>query len=137
MTKLCQWRDHQGSRELLISDFPVNKQRRDHIHIYCRICCRNIVYAQRAAKREMKQAQQTAREQQILFNPRHFHHPPDLRVLKAIKGGAKTQPEIARQARLFNEELGMVLVKLIIEEKKVVSKVVGDERYYEIRSAAA
>jgi hypothetical protein len=135
MTKLCQWRDHQGTQSLPLEDFPRNKQRKDGIHAYCRVCCRNIVYAQRAVLREMKAKRELA--QRLGLRPEVKWKSPEFRVLKAIQSGARTQPEIVKQARLPFDELGLVLVKLIVDQKRVITRVSGDTREYFVRSEAA
>ena len=134
MTKDCLWRDHQGRQNLPLESFPRNAQRKDGLNAYCRVCCRNIVYAQRAVLKEMKAKRQRAQE--LGIRPEVRWKSPDLKVLKAIKGGARTQPEIVRQTRLPFDELGLVLVRLIVEQKKVTSRVNGEEREYFVREAA-
>lgn len=63
----------------------------------------------------------TAREREAIAN-----------VIKAIRKGKHTQPEIARYARLRGDELGEVLVELILERRQVRSEIVsGERRYFE------
>lgn len=58
-------------------------------------------------------------------------------VVAVIAAGARTQAEIAKRARVSEEQLGLALVNLILVEKKVVSRVNSNEqREYFISEAA-
>jgi hypothetical protein len=136
-TKLCPWRDHVGERELPLSEFPANKQKRDGLHPYCRSCCRANVNSQRAARKQMKQNQELARQHGNTHYStiRESNYKAELRVLHAIKKGARTQRDIRREAKLLPEQLGLALVQLMLVDKKVVSRINGNEREYFVRAA--
>jgi hypothetical protein len=114
--------------DLTEEDFGVCRARPSGRNLYCRSCNRASVYALRKTLRERKVIQAMAR--QNAHPIRIFNFPPELKVLSAIKSGAKTQDEIARQSKLPFDELGLVLVKLIIEERKVVTRVTNEQREY-------
>lgn len=122
----------------LIDEFGVCRARKDGRNLYCKSCARKMVYANRGVSLLVKRAQEMAKDHSNTHcSPiRETNYPPEIRVLRAIKQGAKTQPEIARQARLFPDELGNALATLILVERKVVSRVKEDEREYFIREVA-
>lgn len=134
MTKECRWRDHEGKRRLPIERFSTNRRRSDGRHPYCKECAKNQTYAFREKKRAITLIQRAAR---AAVAPQPIPLLPEQRVLFALEDGPKTQKQISRKARVYNEQLGLALVNLILVDKKVISRVNGDERFYFLKSEAA
>lgn len=126
------------TKDLDVNEFGICRARRSGRNLYCKSCNRDAVYAQREARRQMKIMRDLALRRDQAKPMRLFNFPPELRVLRAIKSGAKTQAQIARQAKLFPDDLGLVLVKLIVEQGKVASRVnAAEQREYFLKSEAA
>jgi hypothetical protein len=61
---------------------------------------------------------------------------PADKVLSAVSSGARTQDEIRWKTRLNKDVIGDALAELILDLGKVVSKSVGESRYYFTRESS-
>jgi hypothetical protein len=60
----------------------------------------------------------------------------DQRVLEAIRGGAQTQKEIKREAKIeTQDEVGLALAELMLDRGVVKTKQEGDVRIYFLNPA--
>lgn len=106
--------------------FGVNKARKDGIHLYCKHCANEQTLERRELIKAMRAANKAAR-----IKAKLQEHEPEQRVLFAIKEGARTQTQIKTKAKVYDEQLGLALVQLMLVDKKVISRVNGvDEREY-------
>jgi hypothetical protein len=120
-------------QSLPLESFGICKARKDGLNLYCHSCCRNAVSAQRKVVREMKRNREAGRKNSPIDYPRIVL--PEMKVLRAIRRGARTQLQIARQSRLPFDQLGDALAELILIQGKVGTKVIGERREYFVRAA--
>jgi hypothetical protein len=151
--KRCPWVDHVGARVLQINQFGISHARKDGLNLYCRACNQRKVAQQRADRRERKRSRTNAGIQlgltfqiqpqdlpfdKLVLKAMVKARPkatPAVRVKRAIAAGCRTQKAIAAETKLAKDELGDALAVLLLWEKEIVSKVVGGQRYYYLRTS--
>ncbi len=117
------------------NQFGISRARPNGRNLYCKICIRKLVYASRQALRERDRARK-----QALTGKRPPAQPslkfilsPDERVMEALKHGAKTHYELERCADVLREDLGLILARLLVDQRMIGTRVEQGRRLYFIR----
>ena len=115
---------------LPVSMFSPNRQRRDKIHPYCKVCAREITrrYRKGLRNRIKSYGKSVERKPNSIWKPR----PPLERVLNACRT-PKTQSQIKREAEVEWDELSDILAELIVVQGAVRQREVNEERVYFVR----
>ena len=133
--------------DLAISEFGTCRARKDGKNLYCRVCINRKVAASRIAFKEYKanRKNRLERQRELLESITESESVPVIafmklapveRVREAIRKGAKTQSEIARDTRLGKDEICDAIANLLLWTKEIKSRVVDDVRIYEINEEA-
>jgi hypothetical protein len=134
-------------QELPLSEYGVCRARKDGRNLYCKSCIRKKVSDSRKAFKAYKSVRHQYIERPLSgkekTNTRRSgvmqqvsRMSPAERVREAIKLGARTQKEIAKRARVGNDEVGEALANLLLWTREVRSESINDERMYFINEVA-
>jgi len=132
---------------LPLSDFGVCRARKDGLNLYCKQCIRKRIAQSRQTMREYKSARSrggvnllgrragSENEAPAEFSPLYVAKmlkklTPAERVREAIRGGARTQKQIANETKLAKDEIGDALANLLLWTHEIRTKVVNNTRMY-------
>lgn len=116
--KLCSDSQCRRKGELLpLSEFSINRKKKDGLSIYCRQCM-----SRRASAwwREFK-------------SKRDAHKPVTIDlVMEAVRNGYRTRDAIQRRTNLDEDSISDALALLYLNSKKLVMKRVDDEAVFSV-----
>lgn len=132
---------------LPLSEFGVCRARKDGLNLYCKQCIRKRIAQSRQAMREYKSARNrngvnllgrraaSETEAPAEFSPVYVARvlkklTPAERVREAIRGGARTQKQIAHETKLAKDEIGDALANLLLWTHEIRTKMVDNTRLY-------
>jgi hypothetical protein len=140
---------------LSLSEFGICRARKDGRNLYCKSCIRQKITESRRALKAYKSVRQQYATQKVLepgaesledteapaakrqYIARQVSKmTPVERVREAIRNGAKTQKEIARETRLGKDEIGDALANLLLWTREIRTEVVATTRMYFINELA-
>jgi len=134
-------------KELLLIEYGVCRARKDGRNLYCKSCIRKKVSDSRKAFKAYKSVRHQYIERPLNGKEKTTTRRPGVmqqvskmspaeRVREAIKLGARTQKEIAKRARVGNDEVGEALANLLLWTREIRTESINDERMYFINEAA-
>ena len=126
---------------LPLAEFGVCRARKDGLNLYCKQCIRKRIAQSRQAMREYKNARnrngvnllgthaagenEAPVEYSALYVARMLKKmTPAERVREAIRGGARTQKQIAQETKLAKDEIGDALANLLLWTHEIRTKMV-------------
>ena len=132
---------------LPLAEFGVCRARKDGLNLYCKQCIRKRIAQSRQAMREYKNARnrngvnllgthsagenEAPVEYSALYVARMLKKmTPAERVREAIRGGARTQKQIAQETKLAKDEIGDALANLLLWTHEIRTKMVDNTRMY-------
>jgi hypothetical protein len=132
---------------LPLSDFGVCRARKDGLNLYCKQCIRKRIAQSRQTMREYKTARNRGgvnllgrraageKEAPPEFSPLYVARmlkklTPAERVREAIRGGARTQKQIAQETKLAKDEIGDALANLLLWTHEIRTRMVNNTRMY-------
>ena len=114
------------SQHLSIDDFGVCRRRPDGHNLYCKSCIRNKGTERRANRRQFN-LHHAARLKALAAIPHKQ------RVLRVISAGPLTQLQIAKLARLREDEVADAICGLLLWSREISSSGDGLQRVYFLR----
>ena len=143
------------SQVLPLTEFGICRARKDGRNLYCKSCIRQKITESRRALKAYKSVRQQYATQKVLEpgveSPHDAEVPaarrqyitrqvskmtPVERVREAIRNGARTQKEIARETKLGKDEIGDALANLLLWTREIRTEVVESTRKYFINELA-
>ena len=136
------------NESLALSEFGVCRARKDGLNLYCKQCIRKRIAQSRQAMREYKTARNRhgvnllgkrasaeTNEAPAEFSAGYVARmlkklTPAERVREAIRGGARTQKQIAHETKLAKDEIGDALAHLLLWTHEIRTKMVANTRMY-------
>jgi hypothetical protein len=135
------------AESLPLAEFGVCRARKDGLNLYCKQCIRKRIAQSRQAMREYKNARnrngvnllgthstgeiEAPVEYSALYVARMLKKmTPAERVREAIRGGARTQKQIAHETKLAKDEIGDALANLLLWTHEIRTKMVDNTRMY-------
>lgn len=139
---------------LPLREFGVCRARKDGLNLYCKQCIRKRIAQSRQAMREYKSARNRHGVNLLAKrSPSETSDPPEEfcagyvarmlkkltpaeRVREAIRGGARTQKQIAHETKLAKDEIGDALANLLLWTHEIRTRMVDNTRMYFVNEAA-
>jgi len=136
------------NESLPLLEFGVCRARKDGLNLYCKQCIRKRIAQSRQAMREYKSARNQhgvnllakRRASENSNQPAEFSSgyvarmlkklTPAERVREAIRGGARTQKQIAHETKLAKDEIGDALANLLLWTHEIRTRIVDNTRMY-------
>jgi ribosomal protein L20A (L18A) len=133
------------SQDLPLTEYGICRARKDGRNLYCKSCIRKKVSESRKAFKAYKSVRHqyvvekldeeigsghSSRRQGVMRQISKMT--PVERVLVAIRGGAKTQQEIRKSAKLGDDEVCDALANLLLWTREVRTEMVAGDRHYVI-----
>ena len=141
------------SQDLPLSEFGVCRARKDGRNLYCKSCIRKKVTDSRRALKEYRSARKRYVSQPLHEQSWSTQSDADLpssanytrllsklspveRVREAIRKGARTQKEIAKETSLGKDEIGDAIANLLLWTREIKTQIVDNTRFYFINESA-
>ena len=137
------------SQVLPLTEFGICRARKDGRNLYCKGCIRQKVTESRRALKAYKSVRQQYLTQRVLEPGTEFPEDPETlsarqqyvarqvskmtpveRVREAVRNGARTQKEIARETKLGKDEIGDALANLLLWTREIRTEVIENTRMY-------
>lgn len=132
---------------LPLADFGVCRARKDGLNLYCKQCIRKRIAQSRQTMREYKSSRnrggvnllgrratsenEAPAEFSALYVAKMLKKlTPSERVREAIRGGARTQKQIANETKLAKDEIGDALANLLLWTHEIRTRMVNNTRMY-------
>jgi hypothetical protein len=143
------------SQVLPLLGFGICRARKDGRNLYCKNCIREKITESRRALKAYKSVRQQYATQRVLepraeelvdaeapagrqYVTRQVSKMTSVeRVREAIRNGARTQNEIARETKLGKDEIGDALANLLLWTREIRTEVVENTRMYFISEPRA
>lgn len=153
-TKNCPICCPSPKKGLPLSEFGICRSRKDGRNLYCKGCVRKKITDARQALKEYRSARKRYVSQPVDATSWIAPEPesdqqasqnyagllsklsPDERVREAIRKGARTQKEIARETRLGKDETGDAIANLLLWTREIKTQIVGETRLYFLNESA-